>query len=316
MESLAKDYGAEIDWNVGCLSSFSNSMLGYLHVLRQNNYEIPTFKYAFGGPTCKFSGGRALHSYPVTPALIASTIEAYGEFDIACRFTFQNTELTKEDLSDPYSNSILECLASCNPTKRNGVIVYSDLLTEYIRDKYPSLELVSSLVKPAVEVGLIKDTPKYYNKLLKRYNTVVVNASRVFDEGFLDALDDVSRIEVIVNSKCIKNCPFAAQHYKQLSKDNIFWVDSGFAIRNENRDNIMDKCLPLKQKDGGRRMLVMDDNQIKYLVDKGVRHFKLEGREYSMLEIVTDLACYACNYYVAKKFSSDLFPFKINLASF
>ena len=47
----------------------------------------------------------------------------------------------------------------------NGIILTSELLGEYIYNTYNSLELISSQVKPSVEVGLGNDTVEYYNRL-------------------------------------------------------------------------------------------------------------------------------------------------------
>ena len=71
----------------------------------------------------------------------------------------------------------------------------SDLLADYIRYMYPNLELISSQVKPSVEVGLGNDSAEYYNRLLDRFDIVVVNPFKIHDEQFIKNLHDHDRVE-------------------------------------------------------------------------------------------------------------------------
>ena len=55
---------------------------------------------------------------------------------IGCYLTFSNHLLKKGHLEDPSSNFLLDILTKHNRRNVNGVIVSSDILSEYIRKKY------------------------------------------------------------------------------------------------------------------------------------------------------------------------------------
>lgn len=67
-------------------------------------------------------------------------MEKYG---ISARLTFSNSLLTKKHLSDKKCNDLCR-LFDAGSKIRNGVIIYSDLLLDYIKEKYPNLYFVSS----------------------------------------------------------------------------------------------------------------------------------------------------------------------------
>ena len=63
-------------------------------------------------------------------------MEKYG---ISARLTFSNSLLTEGHLSDKKCNDLCR-LFDAGSKIRNGVIIYSDLLLDYIKEKYPNLK--------------------------------------------------------------------------------------------------------------------------------------------------------------------------------
>ena len=78
------------------------------------------------------------------------------EYGISVRLTFSNSLLKKEHLSDKKCNALCAMFENSGEVK-NGVIVHSDLLAEYLQANYPKLYLVSSTTKVLTEFGQLQN---------------------------------------------------------------------------------------------------------------------------------------------------------------
>lgn len=97
----------------------------------------------YGAPAdCIWGGGRVGAEICNPRAALALT----REYGISARLTFSNSLLRKEHLADPRCNALCHLFEE-SPGPRNGVIVHSDLLLDYIGRTYPKLYLVSSTTK-------------------------------------------------------------------------------------------------------------------------------------------------------------------------
>ena len=169
---LVKKYKKEIDWNVAGLFSQDEVLLFICNEIKKYDLEIP-IAYVFGSIPCLFQSGHInAHSMNVKDAF--KILDKYDELNIGCRLTFSNHLLEKGDVKDKKGNQLLEYLHEKN-RDIHGVVVSSDALAAHIRKKYPGLQLIASVIKPAVEVGWGKDTPDYYTRLFDLYDLVVVN---------------------------------------------------------------------------------------------------------------------------------------------
>ena len=68
------------------------------------------------------------------------------EYGISARLTFSNSLLGQEHLWDKKCNHLCTLFEKSEGV-RNGVILYSDLLLEYLRKNYPGFYFVSSTSK-------------------------------------------------------------------------------------------------------------------------------------------------------------------------
>ncbi len=66
------------------------------------------------------------------------------EYDISAQLTFSNSLLRKKHHADKKCNNLCAIFEAAGG---NGVIVYSDLLLDYLKKKYPGLYFVSSTTK-------------------------------------------------------------------------------------------------------------------------------------------------------------------------
>lgn len=296
MTSLVHDYRAQIDWNIGGL--FVHDQYIIETIKRCSRFEPVPIKYVFGGFPCSLQCGRISNTNPSLEKSI-ELIRIYNSLGVGCRLTFSSHRITKEDLSDYRANCLLSYMnSSCPktfPETKNGVIVSSDLLADYVRKNYPNLELISSLVRPSVEIGLGNETSDYYNTLAEKFDIVVLNTAKAHDDEFVSKLNDLSKFEIIANHYCVPNCKFAKEHYDLtlvLQKDS---PDGRYSKQaQEALQKLTSKCFAQRR----RNPLSTDSlsvQETESLVAKGFRHFKLEGRDNSGDCFMRDMGDYIFN---------------------
>lgn len=282
----------DFDWNIGSLFSHDAFVWNLIKVCQELkvNHRI---KYVFGSIPCKLQGGRI----PTRTADIKDAIDIldkYNELGISCRLTFSNCLIDEEDFEDDVSNQLLKRIDDNNKKYHidNGVIISLDELAKYIKDKYKSLSLIASQVKPSVEVGLGKDTVEYYNKLFDLYDIVVVNPFKVCDGGFIHELKHHDRVEFIVNHRCLPNCLMAGKHYKAMMKmENMDLPESDRRKAEKSLNRILSVCSKTRRS----YPLAGDsfsESDINLLMSEGFKHFKIEGRDNSGTTFVRDLGDY------------------------
>ena len=156
-------------------------------------------------PGCIMNGGRIIGGQRYTREQIERTFEAYEKEGMILRITCTNMFIKPEQFEDEYSNIILR-----EAQKRNGeVIVWSDALADYIRDRY-HLRCILSTTRALKNVEEL-------NEMLGRYDMVVLDYNRNKDDEFLKQVSDTTRLEVMPNEMCMGGCPFRQEHYEHES---------------------------------------------------------------------------------------------------
>lgn len=179
---------------------------------------------------------------------------------IPIRWTFTNPLIKEEHLGDRFCNF---CLQISN-NKHNGVIVVSELLEKYIREKYPNFGIISSTCK------CIEDKNLLYEELLKDYKLVVLDYNFNTDNEFLSEIPNKDKVEILINAGCIPNCPYRRKHYEfhgkeQLSGKHEKWPHP-CGYKNNPWEAAEYKTFIPKEKLYGE------------LVPMGYSNFKIEGR--------------------------------------
>lgn len=101
----------------------------------------------YGAPgDCLWGGGRVGFG-DQRPEDVARLMREYG---ISSRLTFSNSLLREEHLADSKCNALC-VLFERNGSAENGVILCSDLLLNYLRERYPGFYFVSSTTKVLTE---------------------------------------------------------------------------------------------------------------------------------------------------------------------
>lgn len=144
-------------------------------------------------------------------------LEFFNKYGISLRLTFSNSLISNEHLDDLKCNNLCELFNNSKNVK-NGVIIYSDLLLDYIKSNYPNLYFVSSTTK------VITDFNKFTDELMNPdYNYVVPDFRLNKCLKQLSALDSnqKKKVEFLVNECCYFGCTDRKECYENISYQNL-----------------------------------------------------------------------------------------------
>ena len=304
MHFALKDYGADISWNVGSLFCHEASFFKMLNLCKAFSIPHPV-KWVFGSLSTPMAGGRA------TPVLLdvddaKSVLDSYIQEGIACRLTLSNPYVDRHMIqSDAINAELMKYLDSNRPDgKRNGIIVVSDILAEYVKETYPNLEVILSIIRPAYDTGYgkDKDTMDWYADKLQNplYDVVVVNAAKLYEKGFMESLPYKDKVELLACHDCIRNCPYAKTHYEAVLMFSQCLVNGISPDRaNLLLGDIIKTCVKNKKSHIDQTASYSID-EIRYLASLGYRQFKLAGRMNTEERFSRDLEAYLFNHEVLR----------------
>ena len=217
----------------------------------------------YGAPMdCLWGGGRAGFG----EADASDVLALMNEYGISSRLTFSNSLLKKDHLADNRCNELCRMFS----TARNGVIVHSDLLAEYLRHEYPGLYLVSSTTKVLTDFD---DFEAELNRLEFEYVVPDFRLNKRFDR--LSALTQMQKdkVEFLCNECCDYGCRARKQCYENVSRKNL------------GEDVPDHKCASPDASGGYRFSLAMKNpgfigvqDILNTYVPIGFTNFKIEGR--------------------------------------
>ena len=180
---------------------------------REYFYEDCAIASVYGAPAdCLWGGGRVGFGEAGAPEVL-SLMEEYG---ISSRLTFSNSLLKPEHLSDGKCNAL--CRDFENGAVKNGVIVHSELLLDYLQANYPGLYLVSSTTKVLTHFAQLEselERPEF------SYVVPDFRLNRRFDE--LSLLPQVlkDKAEFLCNECCFFGCTERKQCYENVSRRSL-----------------------------------------------------------------------------------------------
>ncbi len=167
----------------------------------------------YGAPAdCLWGGGR-IGFGDEKPENVAALMNEYG---ISSRLTFSNSLIKAEHLNDKKCNEL--CRLFENERVRNGVIIYSDLLMDHIRENYPGLYFVSSTTK------VLTDFESFEQELDRKEYTYVVPDFRLNKEfEKLNKLTDEKKgkTEFLCNECCAYDCKVRKECYENVSRKSL-----------------------------------------------------------------------------------------------
>ena len=219
----------------------------------------------YGSPSdCLWGGGRVGFG----EADAEEIFELMKEFGISSRLTFSNSLLKEEHLSDKKCNEL--CRLFENAPVKNGVIVYSDLLLDYLKRNFPGFYFVSSTTK------VLTDFSDFKMELARNDFSFVVPDFRLNKKiEKLEALDEglKNKVEFLCNECCSPFCQERKICYENVSRKNLGLECSDHHCAAPDGDTGYRFSSAMKSP----LFIGIDDIQNKYL-KMGFSNFKIEGR--------------------------------------
>ena len=164
-------------------------------------------------PDCIWGGGRIGSGDCTAQEALALT----REYGVSARLTFSNSLLREEHLTDRKCNALCR-LFSESVGPQNGVIIHSELLLRYLRERYPKLYFVSSTTKvltafTQLQAELARDE--------FRFVVPDFRLNRAFDR--LNALPEAAKdkVELLCNECCWFGCKERSACYEAVSRKNL-----------------------------------------------------------------------------------------------
>ena len=219
----------------------------------------------YGAPeNCLWGGGR-FSCGECDPQAMMALLREYG---ISARLTFSNSLLREEHLADERCNALCRLLAESGGP-RNGVIVHSDLLLDYLRAAYPQFYFISSTTK------VLTDFPQLRQELEREAFRFVVpdfRLNKAFDQLLTLPQPLKGKVEFLCNECCWFGCKDRKACYEAVSRKNL-------------GEHAPHRCTAPGSANGYRFSRAMEnpgflsvrDIQTVYL-PLGFSNFKLEGR--------------------------------------
>jgi len=170
-----------------------------------NDSKITAFFGSFGN--CCWNGGREnkVKSFKKLEECF-KIIKQINSLGISVRFTFSNPLITEYELNDYVGNSLMKMANN----GMNGVIVASEILHKYLKEKYPNFHYVASTTKCSLNLE------DYDND----YDISVLDYRLNKNIDFLNSIKDKSKIEILVDD-CCPSCKFRKQHFENVGKYNL-----------------------------------------------------------------------------------------------
>ena len=191
------------------------------------------------------------------------------EYGVSARLTFSNSLLRTEHLPDARCNALCALFSSDGQT-RNGVIVHSDVLLEYLQKTYPKLYFVSSTTKVLTE---FEDLRRELARDAFSYVVPDFRLNKAFDRLSGLSAAEKDKVEFLCNECCWFGCRERKRCYEAVSRKNL------------GMDGAEHRCAA-PGADGGYRFsramtnpgfIGVGDIQNVYL-PMGFSNFKIEGR--------------------------------------
>ena len=187
----------------------------FLPVFREHQeyfYDWCEIGSIYGAPAdCLWGGGRAGFGEQ-DPREVLALMKEYG---ISARLTFSNSLLREEHLSDRKCNALCALFGG---VPGNGVIIYSNLLLNYLRERYPGFYFVSSTTK------VLTDSGEFLEELDRPEFRYVVPDFRLNKQfGILDGLsyEQRDKVEFLCNECCWSGCTDRKACYENVSRKHL-----------------------------------------------------------------------------------------------
>lgn len=181
---------------------------------REYFYDWCEIGSVYGAPAdCVWGGGRVGFGEH-EPREVLKLMQEYG---VSSRLTFSNSLLCAEHMSDRKCNALCALFGE-SKEPRNGVIIHSDILLEYLKKRYPEFYFVSSTTK------VLTDFRQFMHEIEREDFSFVVPDFRLNKAfGKLNSLSasQKNKVEFLCNECCWFGCMDRKNCYENVSRKNL-----------------------------------------------------------------------------------------------
>lgn len=220
----------------------------------------------YGAPAdCLWGGGRVGGGERAPEEVLALT----QEYGISARLTLSNSLLRKEHLADAGCNRLCGVFSKAQ-SPQSGVIIYSDLLLEYLQKRYPGFYYVSSTTKVLTQFSQLEDELRRDDF---RYVVPDFRLNKAF--GRLRSLQPhlKDKVEFLCNECCWFGCTDRKRCYEAVSRRNLSSTAPEFCCKSPGADEGY-RFSKAMENPG---FISVDDIRNRYM-PMGFSNFKIEGR--------------------------------------
>lgn len=232
----------------------------------------------YGAPQeCLWGGGRVGFG-DEQPKKVVELMDAY---EISARLTFSNSLIEEKHLLDKRCNNLCELFEKSN---RNGIIICSDLLLDYIGKKYPGFYFVSSTTKVLADFNKLEEE---LNREEFRYVVPDFRLNKEIEKLCKLTENQKKKVEFLCNECCWFDCYARKDCYENVSKKNLdIDCDDHICVSpNAERGYRFSDAM----KNPG--FIGIDEINNVY-APQGFRNFKIEGRSLGSAMILEFLLYY------------------------
>lgn len=181
---------------------------------REYFYDWCEIGSVYGAPAdCVWGGGRVGFGEH-EPREVLKLMQEYG---VSSRLTFSNSLLCAEHLSDRKCNALCALFGE-SKEPRNGVIIHSDILLEYLKKRYPEFYFVSSTTK------VLTDFRQFMHEIEREDFSFVVpdfRLNKAFDKLNSLFASQKNKVEFLCNECCWFGCMDRKNCYENVSRKNL-----------------------------------------------------------------------------------------------
>ena len=247
---------------------------------REYFYDWCEIGSVYGAPgDCLWGGGRVGFG-EAQAGDVAALMREYG---LSARLTFSNSLLREEHLADRKCNALCALFGQEGPVQ-NGVIIASDLLLEYLRERYPALYFVSSTTKVLTDFAQFEAE---LNREEFRFAVPDFRLNKAFDRLLALTGEQKRKVELLCNECCWFACPDRKACYENVSRKSL------------GEDVEEHVCVSPTARRGYRFSDAMENPGFIGLEDirnvylpGGFSHFKIEGRSLGSAVVLEFLLYY------------------------
>ncbi|MBQ8139253.1 MAG: hypothetical protein IJ195_07360 [Lachnospiraceae bacterium] len=234
-------------------------------------------------PGAIWNGGRTILGF-TSKNDVQRIIKHYNSRNIPVRFTWTNSLIEEKHLTDTLCNLIMREADN----GQNQVLVNTQILEDYLREKYPNFKFISSTTKRITSAEKLKE------ELDKDYFMVVLDYDLNHNEEVLKSLEPVAdRVEILVDEICFPGCPKRIAHYRDESLKQLeYEIAAPFECPNKQQTKSFSDCMA--------RPAFISNTDIESYIDRGFENFKLVGRGLPQSLVIDSYV-----YYLAKPDKQD-----------